>query len=495
MEDDRGMNEESEVIGMTDIGAVLENDGGKRRGRSRWAILVVIVGVAILSAGAGLTWKAYKSGAFGSATAAVPTVNGREVEYYTCSMHPYIREPKPGNCPVCGMKLQPVYKNTGATAAVDAPGTVHITDEEAHRLGIRTTTVRRGALSATVRAPGRVEVNEESLHHVHLKIEGWVDELFVKAVGAFVRRDDPLFSIYSPQIVAAQEEYLVALRARKNLEDSDSEVTGGVDVLVAASRDRFRLWDIPTETIRELEATRQVQRTVTLRAHASGYVMNRSVTAGQKVMPDDDLYVIADLSSVWIIADIAERDMARVKEGRTVLARFAGRPGKTFRGVVTYIYPYLDETTRTVRVRVEISNPDLVLRPGMFGEIEIEGGAADNRLLAPSDAVMITGERNLVFVENAPGVFSPVDVKIGEAGGGFYEILEGLSEGDTIVERGAFFLDSESKLRMTGSAGAHAGHGKSEGAATDAAATPPSAVGEQTAPATRPAAAHEGMSH
>jgi Cu(I)/Ag(I) efflux system membrane fusion protein len=472
-------------------------------GGTRLVVLGLLMFLTLGIVGGAVAWKAWKSGAFGAASSEAAKTNGREVEYYTCSMHPYIREDKPGNCPVCGMKLQAVYKSgPGAAAGSDSPGTVHISVEEARLLGIRTTLVKSGSLTTTVRAPGRVEVNEEKLHHVHPKIEGWVEELFVKTVGEEVRAGDPLFSIYSPQLVAAQEEYLVALRSREALAGATSEATAGIDRLISASRDRFRLWDVPEDEVRELERTRRVQRALTLRAHIGGFVMNRGVAAGQKVMPGDDLYVVADLSTVWIIADISERDISRISVGQRVSARFAGRPGKTFGGVVTYIYPYLDETTRTVRLRVQIVNDGLLLKPGMFGEIEIGGPSAETRLLAPVDAVMITGERNLVFVESAPGAFTPVEVKLGEAGGGYYEILEGLKEGDTIVERGAFFLDSESKLRMTGGAGAHAGHGEPAPAAgasaagatsrpaQEGAASRPASAGPASRPAADPHAGH-----
>ena len=495
------MNNESEVSAMTDGNGEPEQGGERRSGRSRWAMLGFLIVLALAIAGATIAWKAYKAGAFGSTATAATTVNGREVDYYTCSMHPYLREPKPGNCPACGMKLQPVYKITTNTAAADsqaAPGTVHVSAEEERLLGIRTVVAKRGAFSRTIRTVGRVEVSEDRLAHVHTRFEGWIDRLFVNSVGQVVNQGDPLFSIYSPQIVSAQEEYLLALRARNALgANVDTEAARGVNSLLDAARDRLQLWEVSEETIRRLETTKRVERTLTVYSPVTGYVQTRNITAGQQIMPGTDMYVIADLTNVWVTADVFERDMANLQIGQLVTAKFTGEKEKVYEGRISFVYPYLDENTRTNKIRISLDNPGLRLKPGMFGDITIGSTVRDTYIMVPVDAVMVTGVRDVVFVRTAPGVYTPMDVKIGDSSDGYYQILSGLNDGDVVVERGNFFLDSESQLRMTGSAGAHAGMDMGKSADVASPSAPPAsspATGAQSPPASS-APGMEGMKH
>lgn len=420
-------------------------------------VLSIITALALLGVGGYLALHKNQMAAPGTTTL---SADGREIEYYTCSMHPFIREPKPGPCPVCGMKLYPVYKQPAGGAAHDTHaaglGSVTVSAEEERLLGIRTVTVRRGQMQTDVKTVGRVEVNEENLEHVHTRFEGWVQNLYVNSVGQMVQRGDPLFSIYSPQVVATQEEYLLAFKAVEKLRASTEEdARHGAQSMLKAARERLVLWEVPDETLRRLEATQRVEREITINSHASGYVIQRNVTAGQQIMAGTDLYLIADLSDIWVTAEVYERDLSRIRIGQSVIATFAGQPGRTYNGKITFIYPFLDETTRTNKIRIGLANPGLLLKPGMFGDITIsartESTTAGSSLIVPVDAVMITGERNIVFVQRGRGTYEPVEVKLGGASGGSYVILEGLHEGDVIVERGNFFLDSESQLRMTGS--------------------------------------------
>ncbi len=433
--------------------------------------LVMILLVVVLAVAAGMAWRYRHVGVNLGPTA--PASDEREIEYYTCSMHPYLREPEPGNCPACGMKLEAVYKRTTSAdgESQTMPGTVHVSVEEERLLGIRTVVARRGGFDRAIRTVGRVEVSEERLEHVHTRFEGWVDRLFVNSVGQAVNRGEPLFSIYSPQLVATQEEYLLALKAREALgANRDADAAAGVKSLLSAARDRLRLLEVSDEAVRRLETTRQIERTVTIYSPVSGYVQTRNITAGQQIMPGTDLYVIADLTNVWVTADVFERDMGGVQVGQRVSATFAGEQDVVHEGRISFIYPYLDENTRTNKIRISLDNPGQKLKPGMFGEITIASATRDSFILVPNDAVMITGVRNVVFVRTGPGTYAPVEVRIGDSSHDSYQILSGLKEGDVVVERGNFFLDSESQLRMTGAGTtAHAGHD----------------VGQENAPASR----------
>lgn len=435
-----------------------------RRARSSKKLVVTLailamIAVAVVMVRQGLTTT---SGPHDMAMAPTsqPALAAREVEYYTCSMHPWIQEDKPGPCPVCGMKLQPKYKQSPTSQTVgheSHSNTVYVSAEEERLLGLRTVVLTDSTLGGSIRTIGRVEVNEERLEHVHTRFDGWIEELYVNTVGQSVKKGDPLFAIYSPEVVTSQEELLLALNARETVGKSgDRTARAYAEGLLSAARDRFRLWEIPDEIVDRIEKTRRVEKSIVMRSYANGYVQTRNVTAGQRIMAGTDLYVIADLAKVWLTADIYERDIERVTVGQRVEATFASLPGRTFEGVVSFIYPYLDETTRTNKMRIEFSNGKLLLKPGMFGEIAIHDPSSDSVLLAPIDAVMITGERSIVFKKVGEGMYAPVDVKLGRQAKDSYEILEGLLEGDEIVQRGNFFLDSESQIRMSGaSAGGH----------------------------------------
>lgn len=453
---------------------------------TRRSLVIIVLLLGAVGAG-GVWWWATSRGA--STTAAA---GEREVEYYTCSMHPYLREPEPGNCPSCGMKLQPVYK--GGATGEGSDGTIHVSAEEQRLLGIRTIRVGRAAGGHSIRTVGRIEVNTERVHHVHTRMRGWVERVHVGALEVMVRSGQPLLEIYAPEIVSTQEEYLLALRSVDVLgPDADPFAREGAEKLRDAARDRLRQWNVPATTIAAIERTREVERTYTLRAPITGYIQRIQAVHGDQVDPSTVLYQIADISEVWLIAEIYEQDISSVRTGQRVTATVAGLPGRTFTGVITYIYPTIESSTRTNRVRVSIANPDYALKPGMFADLTIEVGSGGEaatgdtrpRLAVPIDAVLVTGTRNLVFREHAPGIFEPVEVTLGAARGGVYEVMAGLREGDTIVERGAFFLDSESQLRgLGGSAGAnpHAGHG----------AAVPAATPTTSAPARAPADPHAG---
>lgn len=428
-----------------------------RRGSSRIHIVIMVIAVALVT---------IQCGRFGEHAGHAAQESGPAIDYYTCSMHPFVHEEKPGNCPVCGMKLQPVYQSQGAgDTGVHAAGTVRISLDEERLLGVRAVPVRRGRLGGEIRTIGRIEIDESRLQHVHTRFDGWIERLFVNTTGQAVRRGEPLFSIYAPALVAAQEEYLLALRAQRALgAAANEEARQQAGRLVDAAHERLHLWNLPDESIAELGSAGVAARSVVIRSPVSGVVITRNITAGQQVMPNTDMLIIADLSGVWLVADVFERDLPRLGDGQGVTATFAAVPGREFTGKITFVYPYLDEATRTNRVRITLDNPDRSLKPGLFGDVVIATQATDTGLLVPADAVLITGERNIVFKKTGPGVYAPVPVTLGNSSGGYYEIRAGLNEGDEVVERGNFFLDSESQLRSTGTTSdtpatsGHAGH-------------------------------------
>jgi RND family efflux transporter MFP subunit len=301
-------------------------------------------------------------------------------------------------------------------------------------------------MSKTVRTVGTITYDETKLTRVHSKIEGWVEKLYVNYTGKLVERGQPLFTIYSPDLLATQQEYLLALKSQERLAASSlPEVRSGAASLVEASRKRLALWDISEKQIRDLGERGEPQRTLTLYSPHSGFVIKKDIYEGMKVMPDKELYAIADLSTVWVNADIYESEIPFVKVGQQARISLSYAPGESFNGKVSYIYPYLDEKTRTAKVRLEFPNSGFKLKPEMYvnAEIKIDGG---RHLAIPGEAVLDSGLRKLVFVDKGNGHFEPTEVKLGSKMDGFYQVLSGLREGEKIAASSVFLLDSESRL-------------------------------------------------
>jgi Cu(I)/Ag(I) efflux system membrane fusion protein len=323
-------------------------------------------------------------------------------------------------------------------------------------MGITLAEARRMDLDQSIKTVGRVTYDETRVHHVHTKFEGFIEDLFVNYVGQFVRAGEPLFSVYSPELYATQKEYLLALRAQAQmpmLNDLGSN-SGRVDLL-AAARQRLELWDIQANQIRQLEQTRTPFRALTIYSPASGYVTAKTAVHGLKIGPGDNLYDIVDLSSVWVQADVYEVSVPFVKIGQPASMSLAYDPGKTWRGRVVFIDPSVDPATRTVKARLEFANAKGELKPEMYADVTI-GGVRDSGVAVPDNAVLSTGERDIVFVAKENGVFEPREVVLGVKMRDMYEIRHGVSEGERVVTGANFLLDSESKLRAA-TAGA-AGH-------------------------------------
>ncbi len=399
-------------------------------------------------------------------------------------MHPTYISDKPGDCPICGMKLVPMEPATspdahaghksmapGATAdqtaaaesKVSGYAPVTIPADRIQSMGITFADARRMELDQSFHTFGKVTYDETRIHHVHTKFEGYIETLHVNYVGQFVKKGEPLFSIYSPELYATQNEYLLALRAREQMPPLDGDDAfpgvGNVD-LVAAARQRLALWDIGDNDIRELERTRKPIRALTIFSPVSGFVMQKTALQGLKAMPADNLYDIVDLSTVWVLADIYEVNVSFVKLGQPASISLAYQPGKTWRGHVTFINPTVDPATRTVKARLEFANPGNELKPDMYADVVI-GGARGNGIAVPESAVIATGERNIVFVAKGNGLFEPREVTLGVRVRNLYEIKQGISEGERVVTGANFLLDSESKLKssISGGTGEHT-HGQ-----------------------------------
>lgn len=332
---------------------------------------------------------------------------------------------------------------SGAVEMAEMPVTLGERDQS--RIGVTFAPVHWGPLEREVRTVAQVNTDETRVKSVAPLVEGWVDQLFVNFTGQSVRAGDPLFSLYAPMVVAAEEELILAKRLTGGVGTGTPEARQSATDLLEAARRRLRYWGVPEEEIRRVERTEEAGRTVTFRSAYTGVVIEKGVTAGQRLMPGEVAYRIADLSRVWLEGEVFEQDLPAVRLGLMVRAEFAARPGDVRTGRVTYIYPTIDPQTRTARIRVELANPGLVLMPGMYATIRFSAPGLPV-LSVPRSAVLSTGERNLVFVRKGSGQFIPRLVTVGAATDDRVEIRSGLARGDTVVASGTFLMDAESNL-------------------------------------------------
>ena len=343
-----------------------------------------------------------------------------------------------------GMAYLPVY----ADAAGEDAGTVKIAPGKIQTLGVRTELVATRVVARAVRAVGTLQFDERRLAVVNPKFEGWIEKLFVNTTGQPVRRGDPLLEVYSPNLVAAQEEYLVARDAAMHLGGADAMARSGASSLRAAALTRLRNWDIPVAEVEQLARTGKVTRTFTLRAPVDGVVTDKTAIAGMRFAPGDTLFRIADLSNVWLIADVFEQDLAAVRIGASARVTVASYPGQTFIGTVAFIYPSVTRETRTARVRIELPNPDELLKAEMYGQVEIDQLANAAPVVAvPDSAVIDGGATQTVLIEQGEGRYQPRRVKLGRHGDGYVEVIQGVKPGEKVVVGANFLIDAESNLR------------------------------------------------
>jgi membrane fusion protein, copper/silver efflux system len=376
---------------------------------------------------------------------------GRKILYWVDPMVPGYKSDKPGKSPFMDMDLVPVYDDGsspgGGPASVGGYASISISPERQQAIGIQLGKAEVRELAQTIRAVGRVTLDETLLFQIRSKFEGYVEDLFVDYTGKSVRKGQPLLSIYSPELLATQQEYLLAVRARQNLGTSPNlDVARGAAELYESARQKLLLWDIRPADIQRLESTGQPQKTLTLYSPVDGFVMTKNAVRGSRVMPSDTLFEIGGLSPVWVLADIYESEAPLVHTGDPARMTLSSLPGREWKGKVAFIAPMLEEATRTVKVRVAFPNPDGALKPGMFADMMLERKLG-RVLTVPESAVMTTGTRSLVFVAQEGGRLEPREVKTGARVDGYFEIREGVQPGDQVVTQANFLVDSESRLK------------------------------------------------
>ncbi len=425
-----------------------------------------------------------------------------KAQRYQCPMHPEIVKDGPGDCPICGMKLVPieeaedaskvhppaapgerriafyrspmdpnetsqapkkdsmgmdfvpVYEDELSGAASGPAGLAPITIDATKRqlLGLTTVEVKRAPFSTSIRTVGRVAYDERRVHHVHTRYEAFVEEVTADFTGKYVRKGEVLAKVYSPDLYATQKEYLLALAASKSLASSSfGSVSKGGEDLLQAARQRLLLWDITQADIDALEKRGEPTRTLNIYAPISGFVTGRTAYHGMKVMAADTLFDIVDLSSVWVLADVYEYELPRLKEGQGATMTLSYWPGRSWKGRVTYVYPSVDPATRTIQVRLEFANPGETLKPEMFAQVLIEGSPRQ-ALVVPDDVVLDSGERKVVFLSPGEGQLVPREISVGDQADGFAEVTAGLSQGDVVARGANFLVDSESRLKSALSA-------------------------------------------
>lgn len=459
--------------------------------RSRLPFRSLALLLAGLAAGAGgtallLRREAPPAPADGHAQAAQ---SAPKKDLYQCPMHPQILQDHPGTCPICGMELVPiagaagghaeesrghllfyrspmdpnqtsptprkdemgmdyvpVYESDVQGGAPEVKGLAAVTIDTARQqlIGLRTAAAAEGPVGGDLRTLARLAPDETRIRKVNVKVEGFVEKLYADFVGQPVAKGQPLFSLYSPDFVSAQREYLLALKTQKALAGGSLQQSGG-ELLEAAKR-RLLLWDMPPQALAHLEQTGEVQKDVTLRSPISGVVTAKTVVEGARLAPGDTPLEITDLGRLWALADIYETELARVKVGQAADLALQAVPGHTFQARVAFIDPVLDPKTRTAKVRLVVANPRGELKPDMFGDAVIHAGQRKG-LTVPLDAVLDSGTRKVVFVALGDGRFAPREVETGPSAGDRVEIRKGLAAGESVVTGAAFLVDSESSLR------------------------------------------------
>lgn len=406
----------------------------------------ILIALAMLLLGSGMGYWLANQQSKELPLSTAKTQEESEPLFYRNPMNPSITSPVPAQDSM-GMNYIPVYADV-TPGTKEATGTVTIDPVIAQNIGVRTTPAKKIALSRTIRAVGHIDFDEERISKLHPKTEGWIEDLYINKTGEQVRKDDMLLSIYSPKLVATQQEYLLALNNLQALRNSQIEdVKKGAEDLVASSRERLHLFDVPEHQLQELENTHKIKKNLHIHSPVKGIVTKIGARVGQYVTPKTELYTIADLSKIWVYAEIFEYELPWVHIGDKVEMTVASLPGKTFQGKLTYIYPYASSKTRTVRVRLVFDNAYFLLKPDTFADVNIFASQQPEAVVIPAEAVIRSGTRDQVFIVRGPGKFEPSPVKLGLESEGQVIVLEGVQAGDEVVTSAQFMIDSESSLR------------------------------------------------
>lgn len=392
----------------------------------------------------------------------------RRILYYVDPMNPAYKSDKPGKA-LDGMDLVPVYdepasEDSPSDSAANLPmGTIKISPQKQQLIGVQYGTVEAMAGVHPIRAMGKVAFDETRIARVHSKVDGWIDKVLADFTGQVVEQGQPLLTFYSPEMLATQQEFLLALKGKELLKDSTLKgVPEQNDALVAAARKRLELWDLSESQIDEIARTQQPVKNITLDSPIRGYVITRDAFPRQRITPETELYTVVDLSKVWIMADVFEYEVSMIRVGAPARVRLSYQPGKTFPARVNYIQPQVDPMTRTLKIRLEAENLDLALKPDMFVDVEFQL-AMPRQIVVPAEAVLDSGLRQTVFVDRGNGFLEPRQVEIGERLGDRLEIRKGLEPGERIVTSGNFLIDSESQLKSAAAGMAGMQHGGSAG--------------------------------
>lgn len=366
----------------------------------------------------------------------------KKIAYYQDPMHPWFTSDKPGTAPDCGMDLVPVYEGDENVEGIKIdPVTVQ-------NIGVRIETVKKQKLNNVIRTTGKVDFDETKVTTITTKVMGWVEKLFVDYTGKYISKGQPLFEIYSPELVSTQEEYLQAIRYLKKVSNSSDDVKNGAQELVNSAKRRLLYWDISEKDIDEIEKNNAPKKTLTIYSPVNGTVVDKMVFKGQQIMAGMELYKVADLSNVWVMADIYQVDLPWIKLGQKVDLELSYLPGKTYKGTVTYIYPYLNEETKTIKVRTEVKNTsNYDFKPGMFATVKLVSPISVEAVVVPDQAIIRTGERTIAVMSLGGGYFDPREVKLGVSSDGLVQVLDGIKEGEKIVISSQFLIDSESNLK------------------------------------------------
>lgn len=416
--------------------------------------LLTIIGIAGILATAGIVVYDNFIKAASDAVAAdgrelktgmIDPKNGKKIKYWVAPMDPtYIRD-EPGKSPM-GMDLVPKYEEEGEP---EATSTIRVDPVTVQNMGVRLAPVRKKQLTKTIRAFGKLIYDERRLYAVNTKFDGWIEKLHVSYMGQQVAKGQPLFDIYSPDLVTAQEEYLLALRQADRLGKSTyGDIRENGQRLLTAAETRLRYWGVTDRQINRLKMNGTTEKAVTVYSPATGVVMAKNAYEGHFVKAGQHQFEIADLSRIWVDAEVYEYELPWIHEGMQAVMDLSYIPGKQFQGKVLFVYPYLSDTTRTARLRLEFANPDGTLKPEMYANVHLQSTMAEPGLVIPQEAVIDSGVRKMAFVAKGEGRFEPREVKLGiEADAGDYQVLEGLTEGEQIVVSAQFMFDSESRLR------------------------------------------------